>query len=211
GGETVVAGQVLAVIEDPELAARVSELRGRLGAARAEASLAQQRGNLVDYRVKQLEAQDLADRLALEQDRAQRAILTAPAAGHILDLNLIEQQGRYLEAGDAFCRVSDLGRMRAEVEVDEKHIAGVKVGSPAQLKVIAYPTRAFHGVVSEVAWKADSPATGNRTFRVRVDIPNGDLALRPGMTGQAKVALGRRSVLSIVAEPFARWAQLTWW
>ncbi len=211
GGEAVAAGQVLAVMEDPDLAARLSELRGRLGAARVEASMAQQRGNLLEYRVKQLEAQDLADRVAFEEGRARRAILTAPAAGHVLDLNLAEQQGRYLEAGDPFCRVSDLGRMRAEVRVDENHIGRLELGDPVQLKVVAYPTRSFRGRVAEVAWRAEKPTGALRTFTVRVEIPNPDLALRPGMTGQAKVTVGRRSALGLLAEPFVRWAQLSWW
>ncbi len=210
GGEMVQAGQALALLEDPDLSARLSRLRGELQSARVQAAMAQERGDPLQFRLQQLEAQNLGEQLALESNRAGRTRLRAPVAGRILDLNLVEQEGRYLEAGAAFCRLSDLGRMRAEVLVDEKQVGRLRIGARVRLKVAAYPTRAFEGRVTEVGWQAENRGA-RRGFRVRADLANPDLMLRPGMSGQAKVQIGRRPLLGMLLEPFVRQARLAWW
>jgi RND family efflux transporter MFP subunit len=211
GGEEVQAGQVLALLEDPALSAQVSQLRGQLESARVAAAQAQERGDALEYRLQELQIQDVGDQLQLAESRSRRTRLQAPADGHIMELNLAEQVGRYLEAGDAFCRVSALANMRAEVLVGENEIRRVLPGATTQLKVMAYPTRTFRGRVAEVSWQAEDKPKGGRAYRVRVDLENPDLALRSGMTGHAKVHTRPRSLLGLVAEPFSRWVRLTWW
>jgi hypothetical protein len=113
-----------------------------------------------------------------------------------------------VHAGDLLVDVHDDRHITAEIAISERDIADVRVGEPVQLKARAYPGTTFHGTVIAVGATAQNPgaevpdATGTtkpaaataapRTLVVTTEIGNPALLLRSEMTGQARIACGRR-------------------
>ena len=90
-----------------------------------------------------------------------------------------------------FVIAEDLTKMQVNANVSEADIGEVKKGQAATFTVDAYPDRSFAGTVSQVR---NSPLNVQNviTYDVVIDADNADQALRPGMTANVDVVIGRR-------------------
>jgi HlyD family secretion protein len=90
-----------------------------------------------------------------------------------------------------FVIAEDLTKMQVNANVSEADIGEVRAGQIATFSVDAYPERKFQGTVSQVR---NSPLNVQNviTYDVVIDAANADLALRPGMTANVDVVVGRR-------------------
>ncbi|HEX5075469.1 MAG TPA: efflux RND transporter periplasmic adaptor subunit [Gemmatimonadaceae bacterium] len=124
----------------------------------------------------------------------------SPVSGFVVEKNIL--QGQRVMAGDALYKIADLGIVWVEGNVFEQDLASVRLGQAVTAELEAVPGEAFHGRITYVYPTLD-PDT--RTARVRVELPNRDLRLKPGMyatlrltgTGRAgTVSVPRTAVLS---------------
>lgn len=83
--------------------------------------------------------------------------------------------------------IADLSTVWVLADVPESKLGEVAVGSSVQIQVSALGGQNFEGSVSYIAPELD-PAT--RTARVRIEVKNPDMKLRPGMFAQAMIAIG---------------------
>jgi GAF domain-containing protein/biotin carboxyl carrier protein len=210
GGEDVVAGQPLAVVEDLDLATRVADLESRLEVARRELAAARLAGDVPRWRENELRAAGLAASLDIERRRERGSTLVAPFAGQVLELDLAQRVGQHLDAGESFCTIAALNTMAVDFEVPEERIGRVRIGDPVAAKVMTFPTRTFRGRVTEVGWSGHADAHGRTHFTVRAEIDNAGRLLRPGMTGIAKASIGLRPGGLLLLEPLARAVQMAW-
>lgn len=102
--------------------------------------------------------------------------LVAPVTGIVLEKHVVE--GQRVLPGMHLYRLADLREMWVEGEVFEQDLQFVRTGSRAEIEVAAYPGERRVGRVSFVYPMVDE---GSRTNRVRVTVPNRDMALKPGM------------------------------
>lgn len=211
GGEEVRRGQALGVIEDLDLSGRLAELRAQIEGARRDMAAARLAGDASTWRTSEIRIAGLESMLAVEQRRARGRVLTAPFAGQILELDLAQRVGQHLEAGESFCTVAALHRMAVDFEVSQDRISRVRVGQDVAVKAMSYPTRTFHGRVSEVGWRGRTDASGHTWFTVRAEVDNLDRKLRPGMTGVAKATVGRRPAGELLLAPLLRNLSMRLW
>lgn len=96
-----------------------------------------------------------------------------------------------LNAPTLFTLAQDLRQMRIEAQISEADVGGVEEGQTVHFTVDAYPARTFTGLVSQVRFE---PVTnqGVVNYIAIVDVDNGDLKLRPGMTANASVVTAKR-------------------
>ena len=90
-----------------------------------------------------------------------------------------------------FVIAEDLTKMQVNTNVSEADIGSVRAEQTASFTVDAYPERSFRGVVSQVR---NSPLNVQNviTYDVVIDADNADAALRPGMTANVDIVIGRR-------------------
>ena len=88
---------------------------------------------------------------------------------------------------DVLFRIADHSTVWSMVDVSERDLASVKEGQSVAVKVRSYPDRSFAGTVALV-YPHLNPAT--RTVRVRIELPNADLLLRPDMYAEAEIDTG---------------------
>ncbi|MEJ2500867.1 MAG: efflux RND transporter periplasmic adaptor subunit, partial [Campylobacterales bacterium] len=87
-----------------------------------------------------------------------------------------------------FTIAKDLRKMELQVSIDEADIAKVKPGQPAAFTVDAYPDAVFGGSIRMVRVNSEIEE-GVVTYIAVLDVDNGDLRLRPGMSADADITV----------------------
>ena len=128
-------------------------------------------------------------------DADARLVLRSPVAGTVLERNAV--RGQMADPARPLFRVGDLARLWLTVHASERDAVRVQPGAPARVSFPALPGRTFAGTVALVGRMVDP---GSRTVPIRVDVPNGDGVLRPGMSASAWVQLGDAGA-GVVAVP----------
>jgi membrane fusion protein, copper/silver efflux system len=106
---------------------------------------------------------------------------TAPRTGLVLERNVVE--GMRAMPGDVLFRIADHSVVWALVDVAERDLAAVREGQSVMVRVRSYSDRTFPGKV-ELVYPHLNPAT--RTVRVRIELANPDLLLKPDMYAEAE-------------------------
>ncbi len=114
-------------------------------------------------------------------------LLRAPADGIVVSKNAFE--GTRIVPGMNVYRIADLSRVWVEGEVFEKDLSLVELGQLASIRIQAYPGETFRGRVTYVYPTVSLEA---RTGRIRAELPNADLRLRPGMYAELELNVQAR-------------------
>ncbi|CEG51875.1 MAG: RND transporter [Pseudomonas sp. BICA1-14] len=126
--------------------------------------------------------------------------ISTPIGGVLQELDV--REGMTLTAGAPLARINGLDSVWLEVAVPEAQSQGIRVGQRATARLPALPGQLIEGEITAVLPEASA---ASRTLRVRVELPNPDGLLRPGLTAQASLAGGDdASVLLIPGEAVIR-------
>src|SRR5579871_1178506 len=85
-----------------------------------------------------------------------------------------------------FVLATELDHLQLIASVDESDIGKIRPHQPVTFTVEAYPQRTFHGSVDSVRLNSVN-AQNVVTYQTVVDVPNPDVALRPGMTASIQI------------------------
>jgi RND family efflux transporter MFP subunit len=118
--------------------------------------------------------------------------ITSPVAGYITERNALPNL--YTEPSTKLYTVADLSRVWVYAQIFQNDVGRVKAGDAAQITVDSYPGRTFSGQIEEILPQVDM---ATRTVRVRLEIANRGLKLKPGMfvNVNVKSSLGRQLVV----------------
>lgn len=171
-GVPVERGQHLARVYSPELLTAQREL---LTAYKSdpESSItraAREKLRLLDLLPEQIEA-------IIERGEARdHFVLRAPIGGIVLAKNV--NQGDYIQTGEELFRIVDLSELWLFLDAYESDFPWLRYGQAVTFTVEAYPGETFEGRIDFIEPTLD-PET--RTIRIRVNVPNPDGRLKPGM------------------------------
>jgi HlyD family secretion protein len=177
-----------------------------LRAQEAQVQVARVQIDTSDSKVKLAETLVEQQRAALRmaQMRLDDTRITAPFSGYISQKNLdvgasiSNQAAATSNASVAIVVLQDINPVKVQLEVPEREVARVKVGNPVRLVVDAYPDSKFAGTLARVVHALD-PRT--RTMGLEVEIPNGELLLKPGMYARVQLVLDvQRGALMVPIE-----------
>ncbi len=119
----------------------------------------------------------------------------APVGGTVIHKQAYE--GQYVKIGEKLYTIADLSMVWVMADVYEFEMANVKKGQKVIVTSLAYPGRTFSGTVSFIDPFLD---TKTRSVKVRMDVPNRNSVLKPGMFVEARLKIphkDRKPVLSI--------------
>jgi membrane fusion protein, copper/silver efflux system len=136
-----------------------------------------------------------------------RLPIYTPLSGVVIEKIALE--GQYVNVGDPLFNIADLSTVWVEVEVYENEFSFVKTGQPVDIVSQSYPGKTFRGRVAFIYPFLD-PKT--RTVKVRAEIPNPGLKLKPDMFVNAivKVPLGSSVVVPVTAVMDTGQRQTVW-
>lgn len=159
--------------------------RSRLASAQAQATASIQGGaevRLVEAGVEQAEAE-----LKAAQERLDDATLRAPMRAVVLRRQV--EPGDSVQPGRVLLTLARVGDTRLTVDPDERSLAFIQKGQPAQASADAFPKERFAAAVETVAPSVD-PDRG--TVEVKLSVPQPPAYLRPGMTVSVEIEVGRK-------------------
>jgi Cu(I)/Ag(I) efflux system membrane fusion protein len=134
------------------------------------------------------------DSLARDGKPSEDVAVPSPASGFVIEKNVVE--GASVDAGMRLYRIAALTKVWVDADVYEGDLAHVRVGQPAAVTVDYQPGRTYEAKVAYVYPYLDPTA---RTGRVRVELANEDLELRPGMYASVALAYELGSRLQVPA------------
>jgi membrane fusion protein, heavy metal efflux system len=217
-GQMVHAGQILAILESPEvgkarsevlsaeahleLAKRALERKRRLGKERivSEREIQEAEANAASAEAELRAAQaslgalgvKVADADAARYDSS-RFALHSPLTGTVIERSAVT--GQLADPAQPLFRIGDLSRLWLTVHAFERDAVRIKTGTQAHVSFTALPGLTFMGRVMLVGKQVESDS---RTVPVRIEIANQRGDLRPGMSATASVVVGNVSGKLIV-------------
>lgn len=138
----------------------------------------------------------------MERSGRVQSVLTvsSPLSGALQSLEV--REGMTLAAGQTLARINGLDQVWLQVAVPEAQGSTLAVGQTVQSRFVGLPGKTVDGTISAIL-----PATAmdSRTVQVRVELPNPDGNLRPGMTAQVRLAqTSGQAVLQVPSEALIR-------
>jgi Cu(I)/Ag(I) efflux system membrane fusion protein len=129
------------------------------------------------------------DAIARSGKPAEDLPVPSPASGFVIEKDVVE--GASVDAGQRLYRIAALGEVWVDADVYESDLAHARVGQRATITLDYLPGRAYEAKVAYVYPYLDPTS---RTGRVRLELANKDLDLRPGMYASVALAsdLGTR-------------------
>jgi Cu(I)/Ag(I) efflux system membrane fusion protein len=126
----------------------------------------------------------------IEKSRKVQTHLTiyAPIGGTVVEKSI--RAGQYVKEGDALYRIVDLDPVWLFLDIYEYDLSWVRFGQKVNVSVEAFPGEAFPGVVTFLDPTLEDKT---RTVKARVNLPNPERKLRPGMYASASLLVRLRS------------------
>jgi membrane fusion protein, copper/silver efflux system len=109
-------------------------------------------------------------------------VIHAPVGGVVTER--LATQGAYVETGHPIYRIADLSQVWVNLEVYESDLQWLQLGQEAVFTTEAFPGEQFTGQIAFIHPVLDQ---ATRTVRVRLNAPNPDGRLKPGMFARGTV------------------------
>ena len=198
-GAPVVRGQPLLEIYSPMLVSAQEELilaRRLVNEAGGSTRALTNAQDLLEASRRRLRYWDIPEDVIARIERTgtptRTLTLRAPATGTVVEKMAVE--GSRVMPGMDIYKIADLSRVWVEGEVFEKDLSLVRQGAGARVSFESYPGEVFLGPITYIY-----PDVGvdSRTGRIRVELQNPELRLKPGMYAKLELTVdpGRSGLL----------------
>jgi membrane fusion protein, copper/silver efflux system len=203
-GKQVRKGQPLLTIYSPDLVQTQAEyllaLKGRQELSGSEfADAARYSASLAESARRRLQLWDISDAQIGEVEKrgtpARAMTLYAPADGYVLTRGAFPRQ-RVTPETELYA-LADLSKVWVMADVYEFEAADVREGVWADVTLSTYPGRTFRGRVTYINPQLES---STRTLKVRVELPNPGLLLKPDMFADVNLRIAGARSLVVPAE-----------
>lgn len=209
-GETVRKGDVLAALDDKDLALerlRWSMTRRQRQTEYSRALAARNRAdiNIIKAQIEQADAQ-----IQLLDEQIIRTKLAAPFDGIVVSGDLSQSVGASVRRGEEVFKIAPLESYRVILEVDESEITDLKVGQSGYLLASSIPEEPLAYRIAKITPVTEA-REGRNYFRVEADLQDANARLRPGMEGVAKTHIERRLLIWTWTYKLIDWLRLKLW
>jgi cobalt-zinc-cadmium efflux system membrane fusion protein len=213
-GQRVTRGQVVAVLDSPDLAQAYDdnakatdalvlatknlarqEQQFKIGVI-SERDLDQARSDNTQASAEATRTQARLQALGADvDDRSHpgRLLVRAPVTGSVTSVG-VARGNMINDSSQPVMTIADLSTVWVTALVAEKDLDGVKVGQQAQVTLSAYPDKVLQGQITSVS---DVIEPDSRRDKVRIALPNADYALRPNMFATVTLLGPRASQVTV--------------
>jgi Cu(I)/Ag(I) efflux system membrane fusion protein len=105
----------------------------------------------------------------------------SPASGYVIEKHVVE--GAAVKPGERLFRIAPLDEVWIQADVYEHDLPHLKVGQPVEVTVPYLPGRTYAGRVTYIYPDLEG---ATRTGRIRIEIPNRKLELKPDMYAEVR-------------------------
>ena len=167
----------------------VLKAKQELGEAEADLNLAKERFRLLGVNVSQFES-------AKGNGNHPLIPVTTPFGGVVIEKTVT--QGEVVSSEKVLFTVADLSTLWVVIDIYEKDISRLRLGTGVKASVTAFPEKTFKGKISYIADVVDEKT---RTEKARVTIDNSSGLLKPGMFASVLIEATSGGTERLIAVP----------
>ena len=188
-GSHVKKGDVVAVLSDEARESQVMQAKALVEQRKIELDA---KRRLIELNaVPRLELSNLEAQykgaqaaLAVAEAERNRGIITAPWSGVVTEVPAEIGRAAFSFTGTEIATIVALDPMLAVVEVAERRLGGIKVGDPAEVRLVTGQT-----ATGRIRFVSKSASQTTRTYRVEVEMSNPDGAIPDGITAEVAIPM----------------------
>jgi RND family efflux transporter MFP subunit len=151
---------------------------------------------LIESAKRRLQLWNVTEQQIADLERTRKAsdtlTLLSPFRGVVQSVPV--EQGKSVKVGDMLVEVANLSLVWMWAEFYENELSMLQVGQKLAITAKSYPGRNFDGTIALIDPFINET---KRTAKVRIDIPNADFKLRPGMYVNAELAMDMGEALTV--------------
>jgi len=219
-GMPVAAGTPLFVLRDVRLEAEADEVRVGLRTAEAKAREAQL--NYANVGIARAERASQLGRYRSVFEQVAALQVASPISGIVATPRLQDRLGSFVQEGDELADVDDIRTLKARIFIPEFQVQRIRPDAPASLRLdsLFQPIRGEVSSIGRVSSELASGLVQDEKYKgiappsyyvatVLVSNPGG--IMRPGMSGEAKIEVRRKSVVGFAWETVREFIQRKIW
>jgi RND family efflux transporter MFP subunit len=111
-----------------------------------------------------------------KREASTHMVIHAPIGGTVVHKNAVE--GKYVKEGENLYQIADLSNVWVLADIYESDLVSIEKGQNVEITTSALPGEQFNGQISFIDPYLN---TKTRTVKVRVDVSNNQMKLKPGM------------------------------
>lgn len=189
------AQEQLKLVQEGPRAEQIAQARAAAAQVRARYELVEQGPREEAIQQARAKVAQAEAGLRLAETRLGFASVVAPLSGIVLSENV--EAGEYVAPGTPVVTIGDLANVWLRAYVNETDLGRVNVGQRVRVRTDTYPDKVYVGRVSFIASQAEFTPKNVQTqeervklvYRIKIDIPNPDMELKPGMPADAEIML----------------------
>jgi biotin carboxyl carrier protein len=210
-GDRVAAGDALVAMDNRELKLKEAELIASRDQALKKRDRAMNSPEGADFsaaQVASLEAEGIAQELALVERKLAMLEVKAPIAGVVVSGDLRRAEGQPIRQGQVLFEVAPLEAMLVEADVPDRDVSRVRIGMPVTFRLEAFSGWRGEGRILRLHPQSEQ-RDGANVFIAEAPVMAGAPELLPGMRGRAAIEGDRRPLIWIIGHRFVEWVQTT--
>lgn len=209
-GDLVTEGELLAELDGREIRFQLAEAVANRARAAKEADRALNAGKVAEAQMAQLEALSFEQRQRINEERREFLQIRSPIEGVVLQGDLERAEGAPLQTGDRLFEIAPIDTMLVALALPQSEIAQVKEGMPVRIQLEAHPGRVFEAEISRIPPRSEIRENRN-VFVCEASLENPDGALRPGMSGEAKIIGAPKMLIWSLLRPAVNYCRFKLW
>ena len=185
-GQRVRKGQPLMKLDDAVLRNQISEVQTQYKLAKTayerQKKLWEQKiGSEMQFLQAKTKKESLARKLNTLYAQLKKTVVKSPISGTVDDL--IIKEGEMATPQRPVARIVSLKDVYMEADVSEKYLTKIKKGTPAE---VIFP-EINKNIFTKVNYTGNFIHPNNRTYKIRVNIPNKEKLFKPNLMGIIKI------------------------
>jgi RND family efflux transporter MFP subunit len=209
-GQEVLKGGVLALLDDRDLKLEVERWSSEQAQFRNQYQDAQAQKNLAQVQINLAQGRQAQAQKSLSESNLSRSRVNSPMAGIIVSGDLSQQLGAPVQKGQLLFEVAPLNDYRVVLQVNERDIDLLELGQEGRLMLTALAGKEIPLKITQI-----TPVTevfeGSNRFRVEASVEPGEVTMRPGMKGIARLDTGEARIVWVWLRGLVEWSRLTLW
>ena len=193
--EQAASRQNLELIEEGPRAEQIAQSRSTLAQTKAQYDLVKAGPREETIQQARARIEQVKASIGLAEIKIAYATLKSPLTGIVLSKNV--EPGEFVAAGTPVITVGDLENVWLRAYINESDLGRVKIGQPVRVTADTYPDKGYEGRISFISSEAEFTPKNVQTsqervklvYRIKIDIANINMELKPGMPADATIQL----------------------